>query len=133
MSTSIVSTGSVEVGQSATVRPTGVGGAATAGASPRQARTSSADASDDASDVDAAAGSGTLHDVLTGAIGELWRDRDLRGARCLADDEPSTSYRDSQPLGTPSDGYWYLVRAQNTCGTGPVGPGSRELPPTDCD
>ncbi len=35
-------------------------------------------------------------------------------------------------LGSPGDGFYYLVRAENSCATGGLGPGREALDPLDC-
>lgn len=70
------------------------------------------------------AGLDTVHDVLSGRIGDFDLTDPWPLATCLAMDEPGTTTTDARLLGTASDGYWYLVRGENACGLGSSGPGS---------
>jgi len=68
----------------------------------------------------ALSGLDTGYDIATGLAGQLQADRDFRRASCLADSLPTTSYVDPRaPAG--GQAYYYLVRAQNVCGTGSYG------------
>ncbi len=73
-----------------------------------------------------AAGTGTLHQVLRGAIDAL---PPAGGAAevCLAAGTPLTSQADTAipPIGS---GFWYLVRGVNACGAGSYGAGSNGQP-----
>ncbi len=63
-------------------------------------------------------GSGTVHQVLRGLVGEL----PVGGASdsCVAPGTPASSLADAS---VPPDGeaFWYLVRAENACGAGTYG------------
>jgi len=84
----------------------------------------------------AAAGSATVHDIVTGRLSELAADRGFDRATCLLADEPGTTASDPRLTGASSDGYWYLVRGDNACGVGSYGAGSpgpaRAVPPVLC-
>ena len=88
-------------------------------------------------DVKLVSGTGTVYDVVTGGIRQLWLDRDFRSASCLARDGVSESATDARLMGTASDGFWYLVEAESACGEGGYGSDSsgtvRPVPPTLCD
>jgi hypothetical protein len=73
-------------------------------------------------DVSPDAGRDTAYDVFTGTIAELHRDGDVRSASCLANDRDRSMLLDERPVPEASDGYWYLVRGDNSCGAGPIGP-----------
>lgn len=66
----------------------------------------------------AAAGSGTVYDVIRGEIGEVDRMDDPGLTECLADDVSVTTVLDPAPDPPPQTGRYYLVRGENSCGTG---------------
>ena len=75
--------------------------------------------------------------MLRGLVGELRADEGIARAGCLAgaDDLAATTAEDAEGPG-PGDSFYYLVRGQNGCGSGPYGTNSegtdRGLPTTDC-
>jgi hypothetical protein len=77
------------------------------------------------------AGPGTVYDLVTGEVPELATDQGFDRAACLADDVASASYEDERSGPTPGGGVYYLVRAQNSCGTGTVGDASGVPDPRD--
>jgi len=88
-------------------------------------------------DTSAVSGAATLYDLFSGGILALQADGGLAGAACLSPDLVGLSLEDDRPAGAPGDGWWYLARAQNSCGSGSLGPGplgvERIAPPTGCD
>ncbi len=60
------------------------------------------------------------YDVLGGSISSL-RTAGVGNADCLADDEPNPQFDDTRPDPVSGEGYYYLVRAENDCGAGPLG------------
>jgi subtilase family serine protease len=80
----------------------------------------------------AAAGAGTVHDVVRGVIGE-WPVGSGAGETCLALGTPDDTLADPAvpPLG---GGFWYAVRARNGCGSPGWGASSDGTPwaPTAC-
>ena len=76
------------------------------------------------------AGPATWYDVVSGEIGQLRFDRSIVRAACLADDAVGLTASDARILGLESNGYYYLIRAQNACvpGTGSYGSGSPPAP-----
>jgi len=76
---------------------------------------------------DASAGIGTNYDVARGTISLLRPSGYPAGAVCAQDDAPDTPYTElpgaCSVIGS-SDGCWYLVRGQNTCGTATYGAGT---------
>lgn len=64
-------------------------------------------------------GSAARYDLASGALSAL-AVTGYVGATCLANDLNTTSFSDAR---TPSagDGFYYLVRSQNACGTGTYG------------
>jgi photosystem II stability/assembly factor-like uncharacterized protein len=81
----------------------------------------------------AQAGPDVEYDVITGQISHLLADRGFARAECLAGDEPAPGIDRVQPQPEPPlpNGYYYLVRAQNTCGSGGWGSGSGSPDPRD--
>jgi WD40 repeat protein len=81
-------------------------------------------------------GSAVRYDVATGVITELWADRGFARATCLATDVTLPSLRDDRTAPRTSDGWWYLPRARNSCGSGPWGAGTfgpRSMDSRPCD
>jgi len=78
------------------------------------------------------AGPALAHDLHAGTLVELWADRGLDSATCLADELAATDLEDPSPVMAGTQGWWYLVRGSNACGVGPSG-NARSLPPTSCD
>ena len=60
----------------------------------------------------------THFDVVSGTISELLADRNFSRSSCLGR-KVFGSYRDGRLTGTVGDGYYYLIRARNKCGTAP--------------
>lgn len=73
----------------------------------------STDAALDWTDMTPFAGSSTTYSVATNLLSELHRIRVASGA-CLATDLTVPSFVDARDVS--SDGFWYLVRAENACG-----------------
>lgn len=73
-------------------------------------------------------GSGTVHDVVRGAVGEL-----ALGVRpsdfCLASGTPGASASDALAP-TPAHSFFYMVRGRNVCGAGTYGAASSGAPRT---
>jgi hypothetical protein len=67
-------------------------------------------------------GTGTTYDIVRGLVSQLRATGGFADAVCISNDQSATSYSDSDspPLDDP---FYYLVRAQNTCGTGGWGRG----------
>ena len=63
-----------------------------------------------------AAGTGTAYDLASDSIANM-RTFSVADALCIERGLATTSYRDTRL--TPPDGYYYLVRAANSCGPGP--------------
>lgn len=78
------------------------------------------------------AGPGTRYDVLTGQLSHLRADLGFARAVCLDGDVgPGIDKVQPQPEPPLPNGYWYLVRAQNSCGSGSWGDGSGVPDPRD--
>jgi hypothetical protein len=67
------------------------------------------------------------YDVIRGQSKQMMTDHGMISAACLASAQPPPSYTDSQapPL---NDAFYYLVRARNACGPGPLGSDSGGTP-----
>ena len=79
-----------------------------------------------------ATGPGVVYDVVTGTIAGL-RTSGLAGATsCLGSDLTTPSYTDTRPAPTIGQAYYYLVRAQNACGSGGFGAGRAVLDTLAC-
>jgi hypothetical protein len=70
---------------------------------------------------------GAVYDVATSTLSDLFATGPA-GATCLVNDEPTTSFVDPQASPAPGSGYYYLVRAQSSCGTGSYGSTSGNVP-----
>jgi hypothetical protein len=70
---------------------------------------------------DPTAGSATNYDAARGLLSALRSSGTFSGATCLANDLADTPYDDASASPPVGDGYWYLVRGQNACGTGTYG------------
>jgi hypothetical protein len=77
-------------------------------------------------DQSAALGSDVVYDLVTGLVSDLVADGGFNAATCL---EPGTSVPEHADGRSPpgGDGYYYLVRSRNACGTGTYGTGREGL------
>jgi hypothetical protein len=76
---------------------------------------------------------GVVYDLVSSTLAEL-AAHGTATAACLADDH-AVDYNDDRPDPTPNAGYYYLVRAQSTCGSGTYGyasAGTERLPTAAC-
>jgi hypothetical protein len=80
---------------------------------------------------DAVVGPSTVYDLVTGLVGDLRAVGDYRGASCLQDGQANTPYTDTRPHPATGAAYYYLVRAQNVCGTGSWGDSGEVPDPRD--
>jgi len=66
----------------------------------------------------------TQYDIAGGSLTAL-QTTGVIGATCLVspngNDLTATSYTDERPNPAPYEGYYYMVRGQNACGSGPYG------------
>ena len=69
------------------------------------------------------AGSGTIHDLLSGALLDL-RAQAGFGSACTLGAGLVPSVATDARVPAVGDGFYYLVRAGNSCSTGTVGDGS---------
>ena len=73
------------------------------------------------------AGNGTIYDTLRGDLGTLRAGGTIAAATCLGSGSTATTRSDPQSP-APDAGYYYLVGARNTCGTGGWGTTSAGTP-----
>jgi hypothetical protein len=75
------------------------------------------------------------YDVAGGLVSELRRDGGVAAAACVGNDDASSPFVDVRPAPPAGDGYYYMVRSQNACGTGSYGfasSGAERLPLAAC-
>jgi hypothetical protein len=80
-------------------------------------------------------GSADVYDIAGGTIGAMRADAGVGAANCLQNDNAGTSWPDPRSDPAAGQGYYYLVRAQNLCGTGTYGSataGGERLPASAC-
>jgi hypothetical protein len=83
------------------------------------------------SSLDGAVGPSTVYDLVTGLLGQLRAAADYRDASCLQDGQGNSPYADTRGNPASGEGYYYLVRAQNACGTGSYGDSGETPDPRD--
>ncbi len=103
--------------------PTVVAGVSVSGASPTQLAWASQAAT---------VGSGVRYDVAGGRLSQLRASGLVAATSCLAPDLATASFSDARPQPSSGDGYFYLLRAENGCGSGGFGPGRAALDPLGC-
>jgi hypothetical protein len=69
----------------------------------------------------------TGYDVASGALSAL-QVSGTTGATCQVNDRGQTNFNDSRQDPVSNDGYYYIIRAQATCGPGSYGQESSGLP-----
>jgi hypothetical protein len=74
-------------------------------------------------------GGPVVYDVLSSTLSDL-RANGTTTASCLSNDISLSHYDDGRAAPAAGDGYYYLVRAQSTCGTGTLGTDSAGAPRT---
>jgi hypothetical protein len=75
-----------------------------------------------------------VYDVDSSTLSNL-RSVGTSGAGCLANNVASATYTDNRANPAAGDGYYYLIRAQDSCGTGTFGTnsaGTPRLPTAGC-
>jgi hypothetical protein len=75
-------------------------------------------------------GPSVRYDVASGTLSALRADRGTASASCLAAAAAVTTLDDARPNPGTSEGYYYMVRARNSCGAGPYGFSSSGAPET---
>jgi subtilisin family serine protease len=78
------------------------------------------------------AGDGTVYDLLRGSLDDLASAGTIASASCLADGTPASSFADAT-LPAPNQGYYYVARARNGCGSGGWGADSTGKPRSHAD
>lgn len=71
------------------------------------------------------------HDVLGGELSAL-RGSGVTATSCIDGSLAATSFTDERPDPAPGEGYYYLIRAVNPCGSGPLGPGLEPIQNLAC-
>jgi hypothetical protein len=79
---------------------------------------------------DTLAGEATCYDIATGLASELKADNGYAQVTCLADDVSDVPYSDAR-LPALGESFYYLLRAQNGCGTGTWGDANVAPDPRD--
>ncbi len=79
----------------------------------------------------ATAGPGTAYTVVTGDAAALRRDGGFTSACTLRRGAAATTLSETRPDPPAGSAYYYLVRAENTCGSGTFGDGSGTPDPRD--
>jgi len=79
-----------------------------------------------------ATGPGLVYDVLGGSLAALRADGIFAATACVASGVASPAYTDGRAGPASGDGWFYLVRARNACGTGSAGPGHDSLSALVC-
>jgi len=80
-------------------------------------------------------GSGYRYDASSGLLSALRHDHDVRNATCLENDLTTPSFVDPRSSPAAGDGYYYIIRSQNSCGTGSYGQasnGTERMPTAPC-
>ena len=77
------------------------------------------------------AGAGTSYAVVTGFLSTLRTDGGFASATCLGSELDLAEYVDTRRAPPPLDGFYYLVRARNSCGAGTFGDSGLSLDPRD--
>jgi len=77
------------------------------------------------------AGDGTTYDVVSGMLSALRTSGEFGATSCLGSDLSSATFDDLRGAPRPGDGYHYLVRAENACGTAGYGRSNEAPDPRD--
>ncbi len=80
----------------------------------------------------AASGPGVVYDVVGGLLSELRLSGIAAATSCVASDLTAAGDSDTRPPPAPGDGFYYLVRAENSCGSASFGPGRAVLGTLTC-
>jgi len=75
-----------------------------------------------------AQGGGVRYDVASASLASLIGGGGTGAAQCLLDDRTNAGGVDARPLPPVGAGVYYIVRAQNPCGSGPYGFSSSGVP-----
>ena len=71
-------------------------------------------------------GTSTRYDIATGKVSDVRSTRSFASGSCLANDRSTASATDTRPAPPAGDAYYYMVRAQNPCGTSSFGSALRD-------
>jgi hypothetical protein len=80
-------------------------------------------------------GTGLRYDIVTGTLAALLADQGSVNGECLENDVAGESGSDSRQNPAAGEGFYYLVRAENVCGSGGYGTstaGGDRTPLADC-
>jgi YVTN family beta-propeller protein len=77
-------------------------------------------------------GPGVVYDVVGGLLSELRLSGLAAATACVAPDLIAASYSDARPPPVPGEGFYYLIRAENSCGSASFGPGRAVLDTLTC-
>ncbi len=80
---------------------------------------------------DPTAGVATVYNIVTGLLGDLRSSHGFAAATCLQNGIADTPFDDSRSGPPAGNGFYYLVRAKNPCGTGSYGNSSLTPDPRD--
>ena len=83
--------------------------------------------------LDPIVGIGAVYDVVRGRISDLRADRGFQRASCLTQDLPDTPYVDTSTDLLPGQGWYYMIRGRDVCGTGTFGDASASVVPDPRD
>jgi DNA-binding beta-propeller fold protein YncE len=83
-------------------------------------------------DQSAATGPGVRYDVAGGRLSDLRVVGLAAATACIAGDLAAAGYTDGSADPAPGDGLYFLVRAEDACGTGTFGPGDAPIDPLIC-
>ena len=75
------------------------------------------------------------YDVVSGAVSALRPNLGVANGQCLLNDATTSGQHDARANPAPGNGYYYIVRSQDSCGTGTYGhtsAGVEELPTAAC-
>lgn len=78
------------------------------------------------------AGAGTVYDLVRGTLQELMAAGSIAGAGCVASATSATTFSEALTP-APDEGFYYVVRGRNACGTGTWGDSSPGTPRTHAD
>jgi len=81
--------------------------------------------------LDYQAGPSTRYDVISGSLLALHSGATFSSVTCLEEDIPASGIVSPNDLPAASDGFWYLVRGENPCGSGTWGDGTPVPDPRD--
>ncbi|HEX5044876.1 MAG TPA: hypothetical protein VFV75_18405 [Candidatus Polarisedimenticolaceae bacterium] len=79
-----------------------------------------------------ATGSGVRYDVAGGLLSQLRTSGLVAATGCLGADLAGASFSDTRPQPAAGDGYYYLLRAENACGSSGFGAGRAGLDALGC-